>query len=101
MPTKTSVGPNEVVRLEVLRLAPPLSPVQVLSGIPGSCLSRLSRMAVLSSVLPLPRHPASCRLALGGWWLVVLGDLVVIPAGLWLMGVGFGISPFFGDQGLN
>jgi hypothetical protein len=24
MPTKTSVGPNEVVRLEVLRLAPPL-----------------------------------------------------------------------------
>jgi hypothetical protein len=26
MPTKTSVGPNEVVRLEVLRLAPPLRP---------------------------------------------------------------------------
>ena len=25
MPTKTSVGPNEVVRLEVLRLAPPLN----------------------------------------------------------------------------
>jgi hypothetical protein len=24
MPTKTSVGPKEVVRLEVLRLAPPL-----------------------------------------------------------------------------
>jgi hypothetical protein len=24
MPTKTSAGPNEVVRLEVLRLAPPL-----------------------------------------------------------------------------
>jgi hypothetical protein len=24
MPTKTSVGPNEVVRLEVLRLTPPL-----------------------------------------------------------------------------
>jgi hypothetical protein len=24
MPTKTSVGPNEVVRLEVLRLVPPL-----------------------------------------------------------------------------
>jgi hypothetical protein len=24
MPTKTSVGPDEVVRLEVLRLAPPL-----------------------------------------------------------------------------
>jgi hypothetical protein len=26
MPTKTSVGPNEVVRLEFLRLAPPLLP---------------------------------------------------------------------------
>jgi hypothetical protein len=25
MPTKTSAGPNEVVRLEVLRLAPPLA----------------------------------------------------------------------------
>jgi hypothetical protein len=24
MPTKTSVGPNEVVRIEVLRLVPPL-----------------------------------------------------------------------------
>jgi len=29
MPTKTSVGPNEVVRLEVLRLAPPLEVVRL------------------------------------------------------------------------
>ena len=29
MPTKTSVGPNEVVRLEVLRLAPPLLAVRL------------------------------------------------------------------------
>ena len=31
MPTKTSVGPNEVVRLGVLRLAPPLVPLLLAS----------------------------------------------------------------------
>ena len=34
MPTKTSVGPNEVVRLEVLRLAPPLILTQLVLDFP-------------------------------------------------------------------
>jgi hypothetical protein len=44
MPTKTSAGPNEVVRLEVLRLAPPLKKgtrVRALCAVyPGSARGR-------------------------------------------------------------
>jgi hypothetical protein len=43
MPTKTSVGPNEVVRLEVLRLAPPLEHEPATRKFPLSAKGGISR----------------------------------------------------------
>ena len=51
IPTKTSVGPNEVVRLEVLRLAPPLR-LRVLRCCSLSALPALLLLVLLLILVP-------------------------------------------------
>ena len=57
MPTKTSVGPNEVVRLEVLRLIPPLRS----AARHWACAKSLARACAKSLAPPAPLRAATPR----------------------------------------
>jgi hypothetical protein len=66
MPTKTSAGPNEVVRLEVLRLVPPLGGGQRAgAGAGGGAFAlRASRFALRASRLRPTAHFSTSTLPL-------------------------------------